>query len=195
MITRALFLLLIPLAFTVPANAQYLYLESNGDGVHTTADKLHPSHPTTVDVWLDTAHNRDGSPTVCKTNPSVSLDIFSYVVNLAASAGTVSYSAYTNRAPGMVSISPGSANSTQFTTGAWAGSAQSSLPPGRYRLGTLTITVQSGFPDVEIVPNIAISTDGTLFGSTCDEHADQTNSIVLGLDWTDVDGLARPGAR
>ena len=40
------------------ATAQYMYLDTNGDGVHTAADVLQPNGtPTTVDVWLRTNVN------------------------------------------------------------------------------------------------------------------------------------------
>ncbi|HYQ88619.1 MAG TPA: hypothetical protein VEU09_03215, partial [Candidatus Binatia bacterium] len=44
-----------------PSSAQYIYLDSNGDGVHTAADVLHAVGPTVVDIWLDIGHNRDGT--------------------------------------------------------------------------------------------------------------------------------------
>jgi hypothetical protein len=169
-----------------------MYLDSNGDGVHTAADKLHPAKPTVVDIWFDTAHDRDGTATSCHSDPTTPLDMFSYVVNLKASGGTVSYSSYTNRVPQMTLLSsPPASNETEFSTGAFTGPP---LPPGRYLLGTLTITVARDFPSIQIVPYLTFPfIDPTLFGSSCDEHEDQSNSIILGLDWFDVDGLARPG--
>ena len=182
------------LVLAPPAYAQYMYLDSNGDGAHTGADKLHPVAPTVVDIWFDTAHNRDGSATSCHSDPTIPLGMFSYLVNLKASGGTVSYSSYTNRVSGMSKFSsPPASDGTQFSTGPFAGP---SLPPGRYLMGTLSITVTSGFPTVTIVPYLdSPFLDPTLFGSHCDENPDMSNSIVLGRDWSDVDGLARPGHR
>jgi hypothetical protein len=57
----ALVLLALALA-PLPSHAQYMYLDSNGDGVHTSADVLHGNGPTVVDVWLDTGHNRMDLP-------------------------------------------------------------------------------------------------------------------------------------
>jgi len=183
---------LVLLILASPANAQYMFLDSNGDGTYTAADKLHPVHPTTVDIWFDTAHNRDGSTTSCHSDPSTPLDMFSYVVNLKATGGTVSYSAYTNRVSGMVQVgTPPASDGTQFSTGLITGTA---LPPGRYLLGTLTITVVTASPSVQIVPLLTPPlVDYTAFGSHCDEHEDLSNSIILGQDWFDVDGLVRPG--
>src|SRR5436309_14924849 len=127
-----------------PASAQYMYLDSNRDGVHTAADVLHEVGPTVVDIWLDTGHNRDGSVTVCAANPATPLDIFSYLVNLRASGGTVSYSAFTNRVSQMGLLQAGTSNSTDFGSGFFTAPPGTSLPSGKYLLGTLTVNVMSG---------------------------------------------------
>jgi hypothetical protein len=178
------------------AQAQYMYLDSNGDGVHTAADKLHPVGPTTVDIWLDTAHNRDGSGTSCQVDPTAPFNFFSYVVNLQATNGTVSYSAYTNRVPRMSLLGgvPPASTETDFNTGGWALPILERLPADRYLLGTLTVTVLTGSPSVDIVAHLDTYPDQTLFGSDC-PGGDFNNSITLGVDWVDVDGLARPGQR
>jgi PKD repeat protein len=71
------------------------------------------------------------------------------------------------------------------------------LPPGTYRLATLTITGLSGLPRIDIVDLIAESADFTSFGTGvggCYGN-DFDNTYKLrgpggGTDWTDVDGLA-----
>jgi hypothetical protein len=55
--------------------AQYMYLDSNGDGIHTAADEVNPAGPTTIEIWLNTAVNRDGSPAVCSIDTSLPLSI------------------------------------------------------------------------------------------------------------------------
>src|SRR6185295_7831486 len=104
--TPALALALLLLA--PPAFAQYLYLDSNGDGVHTSADVLHAVGPTVIDVYLDTAHNRDGSATVCDESPgsTTPLAIFGYEMTFKATGGTVAASVFTNRVPQMSPVSP-----------------------------------------------------------------------------------------
>ena len=54
---------LLALAFAAPASAQYMYMDTNGDGVWSGADdRLNANGtPTTVNVYLNTNHNRDGS--------------------------------------------------------------------------------------------------------------------------------------
>ena len=42
--------------------AQYMYLDANQDGIHDSGDALEANGtPTTVDVYLITDRNRDGS--------------------------------------------------------------------------------------------------------------------------------------
>jgi hypothetical protein len=93
----ALCLVAAIVGMAVPASAQYMYLDSNGDGIHSSADRLNPNGtPTTVDVWLTTNANRDGSGAVCNTSDGV-LQINSYAVNLLVQGGLVSYSGFVNR--------------------------------------------------------------------------------------------------
>jgi hypothetical protein len=57
------FILVTLICVGAPARAQYMYLDSNGDGVHTATDLLQPNGvSTTVDLYLATNQNRDGSP-------------------------------------------------------------------------------------------------------------------------------------
>jgi hypothetical protein len=50
------------------ASAQFLYLDSNGDGVSSEADVLNPAgEPTNITIYLDTSHNPDSSAAVCGT--------------------------------------------------------------------------------------------------------------------------------
>ena len=56
-------------ALAPPVAGQYMYLDSNGNGVHDAGDRMNKSAATPVDVWLDTDSNRDGSPGVCETGP------------------------------------------------------------------------------------------------------------------------------
>ncbi|HSQ61275.1 MAG TPA: hypothetical protein VLT84_12755, partial [Acidobacteriota bacterium] len=71
-----LILLLALLSQAPPAAAQFMYLDSDGDGLYTVGESLTPA-TTAVDVWLDTEHNRDASNTACNSS-SASLTIGSY---------------------------------------------------------------------------------------------------------------------
>src|SRR5258705_8192217 len=84
-----------------PAHAQYLYLDTNGDGVWSEADRLNANGtPTTVDAWINTNHNRDGSAAACNTVDGSIGTWNSYAVNLAVSGGTATFSGYVNRVSG-----------------------------------------------------------------------------------------------
>src|SRR5262249_42440445 len=89
-------LLLLPIA--MPAAAQYMFLDSNGDGLHTAADQLNPNGtPTTVDIYLVTNMNRDGSTALCDADAGATpLTMNSYVVNMMASNGKVQFSNFVN---------------------------------------------------------------------------------------------------
>jgi len=194
LVTRALVLALLLLA--PPALAQYIYLDSNGDGVHTAADVLHGVGPTVIDVWLDTGHNRDGSVTACNGGSlSTPLNMFSYEVTIQATGGTVSWSAYTNRVTQMGFFgSPHAPDGTRFVSGDFGTPVGTSLPPGRYLLGTFTANVLSGTPRLDFTGLLTWQAQPfietfTGFGSYCD-GTQFANTIVLGTDWFDQDGLA-----
>src|SRR6185295_2294350 len=71
-----------------PAAAQYMYLDSNGNGIHDANDRMNKSTPTPVDIWLDTDSNRDGSAGPCEFG-SGPLDMSHYEFVLHSVGGTV----------------------------------------------------------------------------------------------------------
>ena len=128
--------LILPLAAT-PASAQYMYLDSNGDGVHTSEDVMNANGiATTVDVWVDTDNNRDGSAAVCNSSDA-DLTINSYVFNLEATGGNVTYSGFINQQTTFTF------NFTEVNTGnnlyKNGYGQQAALPPGTYKLATITM--------------------------------------------------------
>jgi hypothetical protein len=167
-----------------------MYLDANGDGLSTSADSLNPTQiETIVDVYLDTSHRRDATQATCDAGPDP-LTIFSYVVNLMASGGTVAYSGFTNLQSEMT-IGFGEVNTGNGSyKNGWGGTTV--LPPGLYRLASLSITVTEGSPFVEIVDQANGSTDFTSFGSQC-LGANLDNTYTLGVDWLDVGGLSVTG--
>ena len=185
---------IIALAGFVPvASAQYMYLDTNGDGVHTTADDLQPNGvPTTVDVWLFTNSNRDGSPALCNTQDG-NLTINSYVFNLEALDGTVTYSGFINRqTQWTVNFGEINPNGIHYKNG-FGGPFGTQLPPGGpYRLATLTITGITGTPGIRFADINPGSADFTAFGTQCSGN-DFDNTYKLtgpggGSDWFDADG-------
>ena len=177
------------------ARAQYMYLDANGNGVHDSGDQLKSNGtPTTVDVWINTNHNRDGSLAVCDIDGTSPLGINAYAINLLAAGGLVSYSGYTDHFGTIAfgELNPG--DGLRYKNGF---GGQPTFPPGTYRVATLTITGQSGSPRVDIVDMVSGSSDFTMFGTGAGgcigDDFDNTYKLTGpagGSDWTDVDGLA-----
>lgn len=190
--SRALALVLaIALALLLPVRspAQYMYLDTDGDGVHTAADGVSPSGPTDIGVWLRTNANRDGSPGICFSGDG-DLTISSYEVILSAHNGSVSWDALSN-AVAQFSNDQGTVASGSDAHVAFGGSA---LPPGTYHLANVRVTVTSGTPSIEILTSTGLSPIYTTsFGSAC-SGLDLDNALKLGIDWFDKDGAPYNGA-
>jgi hypothetical protein len=196
-IVAALLLIAAFVVLASPATAQYMYLDSNGNGVHDPGDQLATNGTaTTVDVWIVTNRNRDGSVATCDVDGSLPLGINSYVINLLAVNGLVAYSGFVNQIS-QFNASFGEINPIDGLRYKNGFGGATSFPPGTYRLGTLTITGLSGLPRVIFVDLVAGSSDFTSFGTGvggCYGH-DLDNTYKLqgpggGTDWTDADGLA-----
>ncbi|HET9252235.1 MAG TPA: PKD domain-containing protein [Candidatus Eisenbacteria bacterium] len=185
--------LVVLVASATGARAQYMFLDTNGDGANTSADLLAANGaPTTVDVWLRTNAGRDGSPAVCNVDATIPLNINSYVFNLEAVGGQVTYTGFVNQQP-QWSTSLGEVNNDGVHYKNGFGSPIF-LQPGTYRLATLTITGTNGAPQIRIVDLVPGSADFTSFGTHCYGN-DFDNTYKLagpagGSDWTDVDGTA-----
>lgn len=191
-------LLLFLAAVTVgrPAYGQYLFLDVNGDGLNwmnpiepgTGSDYLDPVI-TKIDVYFDTNHLMDGSAATCAQTAGNPLSMDSYEILLRAVegeyGGSVTFNGWTDNVgftTGM--ISAGDKKFYASGTEAWIGLGSSSyLQPGRYKVGTLNVTV-SGNPVIYFLPRGAsgISADAkTAFGTQC-EGSDFDNTYKLGLD-------------
>jgi len=128
-----------------PVRAQYLFIDTNGDGVSTSVDRLSAAGPTTIAIWLRTDRNKDGSAASCSGDPAKPLSIFSYEFILHAAGGNVKWGKYTNLMPSMVYPFGSFSSASDYYTG-YGGITP--LPPGKYELGTLTVTVASGDPTI-----------------------------------------------
>jgi hypothetical protein len=179
------------LAVGAPAHSQYIYLDVNpgGDGLNSSADAL-TSSSTSVDVYLNTNHNRAGTTDICNdgTNP---LDIGSYDILLESSgSGSVTYGSWTNNMAGYAVLNPPTVVGPDFGVG--YGSALAFTAPGLYKLGTLGLTV-TGTPVLKFLTNqpVGIPSPVTGFGSEC-SGTDFANTITLGTNFFDADGTASP---
>src|SRR5258708_6781517 len=78
------------------ATAQYIYIDSNGDGTSSALDRLAANGTTKIDIWLQTDRNRDSSPAVSAIRYGVPISVFSYEFILNAVGGTVEWGPYVN---------------------------------------------------------------------------------------------------
>jgi hypothetical protein len=180
-------LLLTLLAMLPPAGAraQHLYLDANGDGVHTSADVLAPSGPTTLEVWLVTNANRDGGTAICASGEDLTINSYEFL--LRATNGQMTWGTFTNLQSEMLTPFGAASSATEFYVGFGGGTI---LPPGVYHLGTLTASPALGTPALSFVtsPLTLPGAPMTSFGSQC-LGQDQDNTMKLGLDWFDADGV------
>lgn len=183
-----LFALFYGLLAPTPARAQYMYLDTNGDGQSTEADVVSPG-TTLADVWLRTDRNRAGSAAVCPTADGA-LTINSYEFILHASEGSVSWGAVTNRMPFPISL-----GTSSFGSDLHVGfGGFNALSPGTYRLATVAFSRNSGSPSIGIVSSTPLSGALTTnFGSSCSGN-DFDNTLKLGSDWFDTDGASWGGS-
>jgi PKD domain-containing protein/VCBS repeat protein/Big-like domain-containing protein len=181
--------LLVVFALPTHSIAQYMFLDSNGDGLPTAADVVSPTGPTSIDVWIRTNTNRDGSPASCPSADG-ELTISSYEFILHATNGTLTWSGFVNRQAGMsVNLGEGS-STTDYHNGFAGGTA---LAPGVYRLASVTVEVTSGTPSISIEAATPLSGGFlTAFYSRCSGN-DFDNTLKLGSDWFDADGLEYGG--
>ncbi len=191
----------VPLFFlllgSVPlASAQYLYLDTNGNGVRDADDRIQPTGTTTVDIWLQTDRDRDGTPAICDPEAGVGLTINSYTIAFDVFGGTVHFGPMQNRLP--FTDTPVCFGTYEDTTNAasyhngWGW--RDILPPGTYRLATLTLEVTSGTPSLFVASRRMLQpSDRTSFGTKCSGW-DSDNTYKLGREWTDAAGLGGPHA-
>ena len=143
-----------------PALAQYMYLDSNGDGIHTAADVLNGVGTTQIDIWLRTNHQRDGSVAVCSTGEPYTFN--SYSVILRATEGSVSWIDKTNLQPTCTLAVLEGMSPTELFFG-YVGAAI--LPPGDFLLARVSVAVLSGTPTIAIVPTSTLDARAlTCFG-------------------------------
>jgi CARDB len=167
-----------------PTIAQYMYVDTDGDGVSTSNDRLNVPGTTRIDVWLHTDRNRDGTTALCASGQALTIN--SYTVDLEAVGGTVTWGSWLNNQPFMGTELGTSSTPTSHRAGQLGSTA---LSPGLYMLGSVDVFVTLGRPEIRIAVQDSIGGYPTLFGSTC-VGGDNNNSMALGADWLDADGAA-----
>ena len=173
------------LLVAAPAFAQYVYLDTNGDGVCNSSDAL-SDVSNSIDIWFDTDTNKDGTPAVC-SDGMTEMSIFSYEFILSSN-GSVTYGAYTNLMPTMTIPFGMTSGGNDYHNG-FGGTTN--LAPGTYKVGTIAVTVAPGTnPIVSLAATTSLDANFfTAFGSFCPSpRFDST--IILGLDFMDPCGTA-----
>ena len=178
----------LALVVSSPAKAQYMYLDANGDGIWTAADSLNVPGTTRVDIWLSTNANKSGSSATCPYGQALTLN--SYEVYLRAVDGTVAWGPFINNQT-VMGVSLGMSSTPTAHRAGFAGG--SALSAGTYKLGSVNVFVTSGRPRLEIAAQDSLGAYVTSFGSACD-GVNGDNTMTLGQDWADVDGIASAAA-
>jgi hypothetical protein len=178
------------LAIGAPAYSQYVYFDTNGDGVCNSSDAL-TSANTTIDVWLNTNHDANGTTKTCSSAPAQPLDIFSYdLVVHQSGTGSVTFNSYTNTASGFTVVNNLTVAGADAGVG-YGAPVGANLSPGLYKLGTFSVAV-TGTPQLNFVgvsSNPSIPSPVTGFGSSCDA-TDFANTVTLSIDFQDNCGTA-----
>ncbi len=142
-----------------------------------------------MDLWLATATNRNSSAATCGTGDG-DLTMNSYSFILKAVEGTVSWSSYTNQISSFTLVLESGSSATDLY-GGYASAA--ALQPGLYHLGVVDVTPESGTPDIIFASSTTLSGAAlTGFGAQCSGQ-DGDNTLKLGSDWHDSDGVSWPG--
>lgn len=178
----------IALAIGVPASAQYMYIDVNGDGLNTATDVLTPS-TTGVDIYLATnkkltdPNNIDSPviPTTCQTDP-VELTINSYQIILTAPSGGVTYGAWTDNMGFTIPV--GNAQGGNDMVIGWASATPQ--PAGTYKLGHLALGVSGSNVTLTFAITTSLAGDVfTCFGSLCG-GIDFDNTPKYNGDWQSI---------
>ena len=169
----------LALAVAVPASAQYMFLDVNGDEFCSTDDVL-DNTVNHVDIWIATDMDGNFFPVTCPTGQELTINSYTFILR---STGGVTYGAWSDNMGFTTNLGTGAAGNDR-----WVGRGSGSiLPSGIYKLGTQSITV-TGSPVLSIVSSTSASAQAlTSFGSACLGIAG-TNTMKLGLDWFDVCG-------
>lgn len=163
-----------------------MFLDSNADTLNNAFDRLDATAQTEVVLWLDTNHDRDGSAVTCIDEMTIS----SYEFILHAVGGTLTWHSFTNHLSTATVSFAEAGDTTDYYNGR-GGSIP--LGPGKFKLATVVVSIRSGSPRLEIVEATPLSAAFTTsFGSKC-PGLDGDNTLKLGTDWKDVDGLSAPG--
>lgn len=181
-----LLLSMFALFIAAPLHAQQVFLDTNGDAICDANDIPSVSAIDTIDVWIDTAKNLDGSSAVCGTGEE--LTVASYEVILRAGAGMAILS-WTNSRPEFTVEEQKTIQSGVAWIGYSSPAGATHLAPGKYLLGKAAYQYSSGCPYLAVVsqqPELPAAE--TKFYSRC-LGSQQDNFVRLGSDFYDTCGV------
>jgi hypothetical protein len=187
------FLLLLGVAATLaatPAFAQYMYLDTNNDGVCNASDVL-SSSTTSVDVWVDTNHDKFGNVLTCPDGANT-FSLLGYELILSWSgSGSLTYGTFTNLMAGMNNLSQAAGGNDYYTTWVTLTAFPESSSP--FKVASIGVTV-TGTPVLTLATSTSLApVDRTSFGSLCTTVApghEAENQWILGTDFFDVCGTS-----
>jgi hypothetical protein len=179
------------LAMPMRSNAQYMFLDSNGDGRHDHRDQLSRQGWSDVDVWLDLAANRD--PTGRSTVAASEQALAAYELAIHG-VPAVEWGTFTPADPAMkVTRGPVLGAGTFFV----AVDCSKVRRGPKHRLGRLRLRAASGDGDIEIWPCLAI--EDTAYTSfrlqpggpklRLGPTLELTSQSVVEGEWYDADGI------
>lgn len=182
-------LVLLAMWLAAPACAQYVFLDTDGDGSHTVTDLLAPTGTTMVHVYVTTNQNADGSPAACASNDGI-LSISGSSIVLQATNGTVTWGPVVNELPSFDLAIGTLSNESEVEFGFYGGT---SLQPGTYKVATIPVTIATGTPSIGFLSQGTLDTSRlTSFTSAC-SGVDLDNVIKLGSDFTGALGIGYGG--
>lgn len=190
---------LAQLSIAVPnARAQYLYVDTNGDGVNSSrqnsiGDQVPPTDCLTaatsaIDIYFVTDHNADGSTATCFTEDPLTIQSYQFILGFSG-VGEVVASGWTD-SMGFTEPGIGGGDGTFAAAGqeVWVGRKGEELSPGLYKVGTLALSVV-GTPMVffKAASSGSFPAAQTSFGSAC-PGSQQNHIIQFGVDATEAFG-------
>ena len=184
-----------------PAYSQYIFADTNGYGKSSlnpanagAPDDILIAGTQNVDVYYVTNTNRDPlSTAVCADGGApMTINVYQFVVRSSGS-GSVVYNGWTDAVGFTTGLVIG--GSTPFFsaagTDAWIAAGQADqLAPGKYKVGTLNLTV-TGTPKLDFVTSSTLHTSAiTGFGTNCLVGPAFDGFVRLGSNFMDADGTS-----
>lgn len=178
----------LPLCFAAaalvaaPVQAQYIYLDLNGDEFCDTQDHL-PIDEWKADVWLDTTHDINGFSVTCASGQDLTVSGYQIVFKV----GSPVDAEWTNARPEFT-VPIGFFSENPYLYAGYTSPGNSThLAPGRYKLGSLSAPSSTPCSWLAIVASAVFSEGNRLteFSSQCLGIGGEYRQR-LGIEFTDA---------